>query len=355
MNTARKPLIVALPLDHDTDDVLAASLELGQRLKCPIIVVHALGERRMENERILSLRIERTRQTLEPRLARLRGAGLEVTEELAVRPPADLVIETAQRVGAELIVTGGGRPATVRRWLVGSVAEAIVRRASVPVWVARGVPPLSRPVLCPVDSSPQSELGLAAAIRMAQLFEVPLRAMTVLSERSAAGAQAVQEARRGIEERISRYGATGLPVDVVVDKGAPADRIAEAADDAGLLVVGSRGFDPLVPEWLGPVTTRSLRASQCSLLAIREVDVDLDLREQALATLAEAYQAARELAADDRADEALPLIASAAERAPFNATIQETYAIVLERLGRDVEARGRHEIAKLIRSRIGPA
>ncbi|HBQ16939.1 MAG TPA: hypothetical protein DEF51_39335 [Myxococcales bacterium] len=132
----------------------------------------------------------------------------------------------------------------------------------------------------------------------------------------------------------------------------PAEQIVKATDDVGLLVVGSRGFDPLIPEWLGPVTTRALRHSHCNTLTIREVDVDLGRREHAISVLAADYRAAKALLDDDRAEEALALIQSAAERAPANATIQETLAIALERVGRDVEARGRREIAATIRRRI---
>ncbi len=351
MTTIHNPLIVGLPLDHETDDVLLASRELGQRIECPIVVVHALAERRLESERGLAERIRETKQALGPHVARLREAGLNVQEEVAVGAPADLVVETAQRMGAELIVTGGGRRATVRRWMVGSVAEAIVRRATVPVWVARGRPPVGQPVLCPVDLSPQSKLGLASAMRMAQLLDAPLRVMMVLSESPPSEAE---DARRGLDALLADYDTEGPDVEVLMVRGVPAERIVDASDEAGLLVVGSRGFDPLVPEWLGPVTTRALRSSRCSVLAIREVDVDLDRREHAIGEIADAYRAARQLIEDDRAAEALPLIELAAERAPVNATIQETYAIALENVGREVEARGRHEIAEMIRNRIGP-
>jgi nucleotide-binding universal stress UspA family protein len=356
--TDPSPVIVALPLDHETDDILAAATELGRRLERPIVVVHALGRRRLEGAQAQADRIAEAKEQIDLFLAPLRAAGLEVREEVAVRRPADLVIETAQRIGAELIVTGGGRPATVRRWLVGSVAEAVVRRASVPVWVARGAPPVGHPVVCPVDLSPQSKLGLASGMSMARAFGVPLRVMTVVpppetTEHERHDAEDEDTARERVEKLIGEHDLEGLDVSVVVVGGVPAERIVDAADDAGLLVIGSRGFDPLIPEWLGPVTSRALRYCRCSTLTIREVDVDLSRREHAIASLADDYQAAWRLLDDDRGAEALPLIESAAERAPANAAIQEAFAVALERVGRQVEARGRREIAAMIRTRIG--
>jgi AcrB/AcrD/AcrF family len=74
--------------------------------------------------------------------------------------------------------------------------------------------------------------------------------------------------------------------------------------------------------------------------------------ESFMIPLADACRVTWQLIEDGRAAEALPFIEPAAQRAPVNATIQEAYAIVLEKVGRDVEARSRHELSKLIRARI---
>ena len=347
-----KPVVVALPLDHQTDELLATVRDLGERLECPFVVVHALGKRRLESEPSTANRIAKAKQTLGLRLQPLWKAGLNVREEVEVGAPAELVINTALRISAQLIITGGGRPATIRRWLVGSAVEAIVHRAVVPVWVVRGERSVRRPVLCPLNLSSPSELGLASAVRMARLFEVPLRVMTVLSDNSAGEGPSVEEARGDLEEMLAQHAVNGLDVAVDVVTGSPAERIVNAADDAGMLVIGSRGFNPVVPALLDQVTARALRHSQCSILSVREVHVDLAANEAEIARLADACRVTWQLIEDDRAAEALPLIESAAQRAPFNATIQEAYAIVLEKVGREVEARSRHELSKMIRARI---
>lgn len=351
--TIPKPVVVALPLDHQTDELLAAALDLGKRLQCPLVVVHGLGKRRLEGEPGANSRIAKAKQILAPRLQPFRDAGLEVREVVEVGAPAELTINTALRIGAQLIITGGGRPATIRRWLVGSAVEAIVHRAVVPVWVVRGDRTVrQRAVLCPIHLNSPSELGLASAIRMARLFEVPLRVMTVLSEHSPNDKQALEEARRNLDEMLARHEPDSLHVTVEVTTGSPAERIVDAADDAGMIVIGSRGFNPLIPALLDAVTTRALRHSHCSILAVREVHVDLEANEAEIARIADACRMTWQLIEDNRAAEAVPFIESAAQRAPFNATIQEAYAIVLEKIGRDVEARARHELSQMIRARI---
>jgi len=274
--TNPKPVVVALPLDHQTDVLLATALDLGQRLECPFVVVHAVGKRRLESEPSTTNRIAKAKQTVGLRLQPLWKAGLDVREEVEVGAPAELAINTALRISAQLIITGGGRPATIRRWLVGSAVEAIVHRAVAPVWVVRGEQGVRRPVLCPLNLSSPSKLGLASAVRMARLFEVPLRVMTVLSDNSSGEGPSVEEARRDLEEMLAQHVVNGLDVAVDVVTGSPAERILDAADDAGMLVIGSPGFNPLVPESRYQVTTRALRHSQCSILAVREVHVDLE-------------------------------------------------------------------------------
>lgn len=351
--TNPKPVVVALPLDHQTDELLATVLDLGQRLKAPIVVVHALGKRRLESEPSTASRIAKAKQTLGLRLQPLWKAGLDVREEVEVGSPAELAISTALRLSAQLIITGRGRPATIRRWLVGSAVEAIFHRAVVPVWVVRGERPgRRRPILCPINLASPSRLGLASAIHMARIFEVPLRLMTVLSENSPGEGLSVEEARRDLQAMLAGHAVDGLDVSIDVMTGSPAERIIDAADEAGMLVIGSRGFNPLIPELLDPVTTRALRHSQCSILSVREVDVDLEANEAEITRLADACRTTWKLIEDNRAAEALPIIEPAAQRAPLNATIQEAYAIVLEKVGRDVEARARHELSQMIRARI---
>ena len=341
------PVLVALPLDQGTPDIVATTTELAVRLEAPIAVIHAIPHARLQAE---------TRSELETHLTPFRDAGVEIRDVVvAVGDPAKEAIVTSSRLGAQMIVTGGGRPATVRRWLVGSVAEAIVRGASVPVWIARGTSPASRPLLCPVDLSAESKVGLEAAIRMARLFQLPLSLLAVIDVEATERELAKDEAKAlaQIEALLAEYDVDGLDVSVNVVTGNPAEQIVEATDDVALLVIASRGYDPVVRHWLGPVTARALRHSHCSTLTIRHLGEGHEERVRAITRLADLYQQARKLLEDDVGDSALPRLESLAEQAPTNAVIQEAFAIALERAGRSVEATSRHELAALIRERIG--
>lgn len=351
------PILAALPLDHEIPDIVAAVAELARRLQAPIIVAHAIARRHLESQDGLVHRTDEARRRLEVHLKALRKAGAVVQDVVVeLGDPTEVVVTNALRRGAQMIVTGGGRPATVRRWVVGSVTEAIVRESTIPVWVARGAPPVGRPVLCPVDFSPETSVGLDEAIRIARLFASPLSLTTVVRDESSREALVkLQEAAHDqLDALVADYDVEGLDVRVKVVVGDPAERIVDAADHAGLIVIASRGYDPLIRDRLGPVTTRTLRSSHCSALTIRHLAEGHDERLLAITRLADLHHKAKELLSDDRGAQALPLLEGLAERASANAEIQEAYAIALERVGRDVEATSRHALARLIRERLTP-
>ena len=358
--TDTRPLLVAMPLDHETVDVLRAASEIAQRMGAPIAPVHALSWRPVESDAALEERIGACREELLAHLETTQSEGVTVLEPVISRThPGELAVETAQSINAQMIVTGGGGPATVRRWVVGSVAERIVRNALVPVWVARGALPIGRPLLCPVDLSPQSRLGFTLALRIARLFETDLTVLSVISgdggylsasELDRRLEREDAKATQQVEEFLNAHDLAGVKVTTRVTIGRPSECIIEASKEAALMVIGSRGFDLLNPGSLGSVTERALRFSRCTALTIRDIDRGRDRWEKALQRVAALKTKADALLAEGDAMSAIPLLQLAADRAPVNAAVQESLARALEGVGRGVEAESRRQLAELIRA-----
>ncbi len=65
------------------------------------------------------------------------GAGVSRSHLLMGRPDAE-ILELAEEVGAELIVVGSRGLGSLRRALMGSVSDSVVRHAHCPVLVVRG-------------------------------------------------------------------------------------------------------------------------------------------------------------------------------------------------------------------------
>jgi nucleotide-binding universal stress UspA family protein len=84
----------------------------------------------LEAERAAAL--ERTLAALVPTMKR---ATAEVS--VVTGAPADVIVREAERRGSDLIVLGARGLGMVKRLLLGSVSEAVVRHAARPVLVVR--------------------------------------------------------------------------------------------------------------------------------------------------------------------------------------------------------------------------
>ena len=78
-----------------------------------------------------------TSEYLERTTAALRAEGLNVRSELCEGPVALAILECAERVQADLIAMSTHGRSGVARFLIGSVADRIVRSAKIPVLLLR--------------------------------------------------------------------------------------------------------------------------------------------------------------------------------------------------------------------------
>ncbi|MBI2321738.1 MAG: universal stress protein [Chloroflexi bacterium] len=69
--------------------------------------------------------------------ARLAAEGLAVQTQLKTADPAEAIIETAKTGGADLIVMATHGRSGLGRWVLGSVADRVVRAATAPVLLIR--------------------------------------------------------------------------------------------------------------------------------------------------------------------------------------------------------------------------
>ena len=355
------PLLLTLAFDADSEDVVRSATALARAMGAPLAVVHTLPWLRLESDVHAEGRIAKTRETLLEHMAPVVAQGVEVLEPIVDRGrPDEIALDVSAHIGAQMIITGGGGPANVRRWVLGSIAERLVRASAVPVYVARGIPPTNDlPILCPIDLTPHSRAGLHAAIRMARLFGSPLRTITVIPEETKgwlsmadlehAVAREEAVADEQVREFVGAMDLGDIEVDHRVVMGNPASRIVEASRDAWLLAIASRDFTLLKPTALGGVTERAIRMSRCSLLAIRDDDPSGADREVGIRQLSRLKRDADAHLERGRPERALPLLELAASRAPANALLQERLADALEALGRRDEANARRRLAAIIR------
>lgn len=214
-----------------------------------------------------------------------RAAGEPQRLEVERRAPAAAsgILSYAREAGADVIVIGTHGRRGVRRLVLGSVAEEVVRLSDRPVLV---VGPESDPkaeirrVLAPVDFSEHARRALLDARKVAALLEAELDVLHVIEEVTPPDAYdlhavplATGEVQARSREALGRLleETPGPEASVEVRIGYPAAVIADYAADsgAGLIVLASHGRTGLRRFLLGSVAERVLRHAPCPVLVVK--------------------------------------------------------------------------------------
>ncbi len=207
---------------------------------------------------------------------RLTGPpDLAKTEVHLYRPGASVaeaVLKAARDHGADMIVLGAGKKSTLDRVFLGSTAETISRKATLPVWVVRPSDHLRKvkTVLCAVDGSPAARAALRGAVELARAANAKLVTLAVVSaDKQAADPVLVMELE--LREFLKDLEKGGVDLWVEVLKGN--DPIAEIlkqvdATECDVLVLGQAGRAGLQRLWRSNTADALIRSVPCSLLTI---------------------------------------------------------------------------------------
>jgi nucleotide-binding universal stress UspA family protein len=152
------PTKILLATDGSEEAELAArtAADLAEKTGSELHVVHVFGiapvgppvypeatdlqgvEREAEAEGLQRTSEQRAREVLEAEVEKLRSAGGMVAQaHLLEGRVAPEVVALAEEIGAGLIVMGSRGRGGIRRALMGSVSDSVVRHAHCPVLVVR--------------------------------------------------------------------------------------------------------------------------------------------------------------------------------------------------------------------------
>jgi nucleotide-binding universal stress UspA family protein len=211
-------------------------------------------------------------------LARSIAPDLVIDGVLVQRAPAQSLLEAS--ADADLLVVGTRGHGDLATFFIGSVADACVRHATVPVAVVRpeAVEHEGGAVLVGVDGSETSLEALRWARREAAIRDARVTVVhawqetyaTELSVMAGADADAIErEARETLIHAVEATSSSGGPdpqQSLVRDTAAGA--LLDASREAALLVVGSRGRGGFTGLLLGSVSRRCVHGAACPLVVV---------------------------------------------------------------------------------------
>jgi len=166
-------------------------------------------------------------------LAPLDEAGIATAFDSYLGDPAGRILDDAATYKASLIAMATHGRSGMERWFRGSVAERVLRRSTVPVFLANphaiGESLPVRRILVPLDGSALSAEALPLAADFARAFGAELILLHVIEPADdGASPKARAEALELLEQSARRL--EGLPVRTHVATGSPALGILEASD-----------------------------------------------------------------------------------------------------------------------------
>lgn len=180
--------------------------------------------------------------------------------------PARKLMDHARSEKFDLIALATHGRSGVGRVLFGSVADELLRRSRVPVYVARAKasrPPFRR-ILVPLDGSERSASVLPLAGDVAQASGAKIVLLNVR-----AGDKAEQSLSASLTGALDTLAEREIPARLRVRQGDPVEEILAAAQEADLVAIATHGRTGAARARFGSVTAAVLRDSPVPLLVQR--------------------------------------------------------------------------------------
>lgn len=214
----------------------------------------------------------------------LAGSSVPLRTEIIGGDPASVITAVAEQQRTDLIAMSTHGRSGFSRWILGSVAEKVLRSAPCPVLVVRSAEPFRR-ILLPLDGSRQSERALPVSLELAQLLgasltllhatgsELPVPGLYPQRDRDRTRHRItapVSSPRAYLERIAALYSGPNCEIKLALRRGSAAEAILEFAreDATDLIAMATHGRSGLSHWVYGSVTEKVLRGAETSMLVV---------------------------------------------------------------------------------------
>lgn len=240
-----------------------------------------------------SIGIEAFRPLLTGFVAAEAPQGVVIDTQVVEGPVADEIVTQANLRAADLIVIGTHGRSGVRRFMLGSVAEKVMRTASCAVMTVPAASPemvpiapgLFESILCPLDFSAASLQALRWALAIAEEADAELSVVHVLEQGSATEHRSFprpaltdyrtayeQWAIDALHDSVPPSARRWCTVHELTRMGSAPREIVQTAEEryCDLIVMGVGSRREFGDRVFGSTTQQVVRSAGCPVLTIRE-------------------------------------------------------------------------------------
>jgi len=138
-----KKILVPLDGSEPSGRALDASIQFAKKFnsKLVLLTVYSATGVAAPSPELSGMAIERARDScqkiLEEAEAEVRSETIEVESELAAGNAVDVIVKKSKEGEFDLIVMGARGLSTIKKILVGSVSEGVIKNASCPVLIVK--------------------------------------------------------------------------------------------------------------------------------------------------------------------------------------------------------------------------
>lgn len=291
-----RQLLVPLDGSKTAENVLPYARFLAAKLKLPIkllSVVEIPGSLAAEKTLYLDSLVERAVTVSHAYLNRIAKSfgGVSVTIEVETGNPEEIILARAEADEKILIAMATHGRSGIARWLLGSVAEKVVREVKNPLFLVHakeaaksdGQAAFSS-IIVPLDGSKLAECVLPYVVELAKAITLKIVLLQIFSLKQiihtykdyipdfdALERSSKSGASRYLHEKEQQLKKAGFDVSSVAAEGEAAETIIELANGApdSLIAMCTHGHSGIRRWMLGSITEKVVRHAGNPLLAIR--------------------------------------------------------------------------------------
>lgn len=290
-------ILVPLDFSEFSNKALDYALDIAEKFQSQITLFHAIvlfhddvdeEQRLQEYENWIKRREQTIHHQMDNSLQKVKKRGITVSSLIRRGVnAADVILDYLSENSCDLVIMGTHGRTGLKHFLLGSVAEKIVRLSPVPVMtIHRSLQKfqISR-ILAPIDFSIYSKQAADDAIALAAHFESAIEFIHVIEHDIhpsfyASGIESIFQLDTGLKNRVltnlKEFLADQLPANLhanyVVREGKAHKEIVDYAKEANtdLIVIATHGLTGLEYILLGSTSEKVVRTANCPVLVVKK-------------------------------------------------------------------------------------
>lgn len=271
------PIVVGTDLSRGSIPIVDYAVTLAVAERRPLYLVYVMPIIPDDSLSLIEIQRNELRNQVNSAKATMSRHGLSVEPVFVTGNAVHEIIRTADSLHTSYLVVGTNGFEGLDRFLLGSVAEAVIRKADCPVIVvgpeaAKGatktIPWKHLMLAC------DTAHGITQAATLAANLAVYHRAQLTLFTVQQEGLETVTEDQfDAMEPMMSREAWLTIMPQCLIREGDPASEIVRMAEDtqSDLLIMSVRSGGELLTHLRGGIIAKVLRTSRCPAMIFRDL------------------------------------------------------------------------------------